>query len=144
MRLVRILLHGLVLLLVTFTGIYAGFIAYHLTEPTNQLLTQLPIAAVLSILLFVLWSLFARVLPFERLFLRGFPEFSWVFLASLLWNPAVLVPVHYLTQGYLTGPGNIIASMVFQVPVNIVALALAWGITQQRARADAGGATAQP
>jgi len=144
MRLFRILLHGLLLFLANSAATYAGFIVFRLMKPANQIAIQVPIAAVLSVLLFVMWSLLVRVLPFRRLILRTPFEFAWVFLAALLWNPLVFVPLHYLTQGYFTSPGNIMASMIFQFPVNLAALALAWAITRPRARADAGEGAAQP
>ncbi|HIJ64603.1 MAG TPA: hypothetical protein HPP77_01525 [Candidatus Hydrogenedentes bacterium] len=144
MKLFRILLHGVVLLLANFTGIFAGFMAYNLMKPANQISVQVPVAAALSVLLFVTWSIFVQAFPSKKLVLQGPSEFAWVFLAALVWNPVIFVPVHYVTQGYLTAPGNIVASMAFQLPVNAITLALTCAITRKWVRLAGEGDTPQP
>lgn len=143
MAVFRVAAHGFVLLVANFTGIIVGFMAYCAVRPADQIAMQLPIAILLSILLFLAWTLILRNLPFRRLSLQGYLEFIWTFGASLIWAPVVFVPLHYFTQGYLTSAGNIISVLVFQIPVNTVALVWAWRITQPRAQADAEDDAAQ-
>ena len=90
------------LLIADLTGVIVGFIIYHFAKPANQLVIQIPVAVILSIVLFTIWVLLIRVLPFKNLRLRTQLEFVGVFVTALLWNPLVFVPLHYFTQGYLT------------------------------------------
>lgn len=132
MKTVRILLHGLVLLGANLVGIIVGFLTYHALGARNQIETQLPIAALLSVLLYMAWVLLLRKLPFSHLALQSAREHVLVGPCSLFWNPISFVPLHYFTQGYLTAAGNIMALALFQVPVNAVAILAAWKATRLR------------
>lgn len=122
MRILRICLHSLVLTVANIGFIIVGFGVYHLLKPVNQIAIQAPVAAILCITAFVVWSLFIPRLPFKGLPLQGTSELAWVYLAALLWSPIVFVPLHYITQGYLTSVGNILATWFFQLPVNFLAI----------------------
>lgn len=122
MRVTQLSLLGLILAVTNLTGILVGFGAYHLLKPANQIAIQVPVAATVCIIGFVSWIAFA-----QRLALKGFSkprggELAWVYLAALLWNPILFVPLHYLTQGYLTSMGNILGLWLFQIPVNLLAI----------------------
>ena len=130
----RISLCSLLLTLSNLIGILAGFIAYRAIGEVNQLAVQLPLAVTCSIVIFALWCRLSHTAPFHRLALGSRREFAYVFLASLAWNPVVFVPLHYITQGYLTSAGNIVALLFFQVPVN--ALAVTLSSSQPGYRAD--------
>ena len=130
MKTVRILLHGLVLLGANLVGIIVGFLMYHALGASSQIETQLPIAALFSVLLYLAWVLLLRKLPFTQLTLQNTREHVLVGPCSLFWNPIVFVPLHYFTQGYLTAVGNLIALALFQVPVNAIAILAAWKATQ--------------
>ena len=119
MKIFRILLNGLVLFFANFIGIFVGFMVYHFARPANQIAVQLPIAAIISIVLFLAWILLSHRIPFLRpLVLYDAVGIVGTFIASLVWAPIVFVPFHYFTQGYLTAAGNIIAMLLFQLPVN--------------------------
>jgi 4-amino-4-deoxy-L-arabinose transferase-like glycosyltransferase len=134
MRAVRVLLHSFALLAANLTGVIIGFVTRHaLGAKVNY---QLPIAIFLSVLFFLVWTLLLRRLPFRKLTLRGISEFALAVGCSLLWNPIVFIPLHYFTQGYLTGAGNIIALMCFQLPVNAITLLVVWAVTQPRNTID--------
>jgi len=121
MTVFRILLHGFVLLLANCVGIFAGFIVYNFVKPANQLAIQLPIAVVLSIVLFMAWSLLIYYVTFFKLLsVSNLTELIGTFIASLLLAPLIFVPLHYFTQGYLTAAGNIAAMFLFQFPVNFI------------------------
>jgi hypothetical protein len=77
-----------------------------------------------------------RILPFSRLHLHSTAEKRWAFMASLAWGPVVFVPLHYFTQGYLTSVGNIAALIMFQVPVNAIAMLVVFKVTRQRTTLD--------
>ena len=125
MKLLRILLHSLALTAANFGSIILGFAIYYSLRQVNQIAVQAPIAAILSIIAFVVWSLFVHRLPFKRLYLRGTKELIWVYFVSLLWNPIIFIPLHYVTKGYLTSRSNILALWLFQLPVNLAAVLLA-------------------
>ena len=40
-------------------------------------------------------------------------------ITSLAWTSIIFVPFHYFTQGYLTGAANMVAMLLFQLPVNL-------------------------
>jgi hypothetical protein len=134
MKPARIILHGLLLLLANLTGVYAGFIAHLLLGRSDQLATQLPIAIVVSIFLYLAWAILllnispGRIMPQNRL------EYLLAGICSLLWNPVVFIPLHYATQGYLTAAGNILVLAVFQIAVNAVTMIAAWKLTQSYQR----------
>jgi hypothetical protein len=136
-RTFRIVLHSLVLTLSNFAGILIGFVAFRAVGATDQIAVQLPVAAACSILLFLGLTVLMLARPFKRLAIGRRQEFALVFLGSLAWNPVVFVPLHYATQGYLTGAGNIVAVLFFQLPANALAVALAWGLI------NAGGRSGQ-
>jgi len=123
LRVYRIALHSFVLLFANFAGIWVGFLAYHFAKPANQIAIQLPIAVILSVVLFLIWSRLIRFVPFlKSLVLCDWVELIGTLIASLVWAPAIFVPLHYLTQGYLTGAGNTIVMLLFQLPVNLFAI----------------------
>ncbi len=123
MKTVRLGIHSLVLVIVDMIGIGGGAVAAHqITGVPNQVQWQLPIAVILSIGFFVAWILFFRVFHFKQMQLVE-PKERWVCWGlSILWGPLVFVPLHYLTQGYLTDAGNLVALALYQLPVNALAL----------------------
>lgn len=126
MKVFRIGLHSLVLTLTDIVAILFGFWMYKLVLiqlPVNQIAVQAPVALVFCVLAFAVWSWLVRRLV-NRLALRDRDEYLWTYIAALLWSPAIFVPLHYVTQGYLTDIGNIIGLWVFQSLANIATLAL--------------------
>ena len=136
MKAIRVLVAGLALLVANLIGIYIGFLTYYAVRLGNQVAIQAPIAVMFSILLYLAWTLLLRVLPFSRLHLNSTAERGWAFIASLVWGPVVFVPLHYFTQGYLTSAGNIAALIMFQAPVNALAMLVAFKVTQPRTALD--------
>lgn len=136
MRAFRILVTGLALLVANFTGIYVGFLTYHAVRAGNQIAVQAPIAVLFSVLLYLAWTLVLRSLPFSRLRLHSTAEKGWAFMASLVLSPVVFAPLHYVTQGYLTSVGNITGLIMFQAPVNALAMLVAFKVGQPRTAPD--------
>lgn len=120
MRTLRIGLHSLILAMANIGCIVIAYAIYYLLKPANQIAVQAPLAAALSIATIAVWSLLIQRLA--GLGLRGTSEFAWTYLAAFVWIPFVFVPLHYLTQGYLTSFGNILAIWAFQLPVNLLAV----------------------
>jgi hypothetical protein len=125
MMLIRIGVHGLMLMLADLAGILVGFFAYKFFD-FEQLTIQLPVAMLVSILLFLLWSLLLPVLGGRRLRLPDVKEMLLVFACSLLWAPVVFIPLHFFTQGYFTATENLVMLALYQMPINLIALSIAW------------------
>ena len=129
MRIIRIGLHSLVLVIADIAGIAIGAMtAFRMLGVPNQVWLQLPIAVVVSAGCFCAWVLSLRVLRWTGLQPADSKE-RWACMpVSLLWAPLVFVPLHYLTQGYWTSIGNLVALALYQAPVNALALSGASGL----------------
>lgn len=132
-KILRICLHSLVLALINLVSVIVAFVVYYLLRQVSpgidQILVQAPLALLLSVTAFTLWVLF--VLRFSRgLAPHALTEWAGVFLGALLWTPAIFIPLHYLTQGYMTSFDNITVTWLFQIPVNLLAVGLALKTSQ--------------
>ncbi len=125
MALFRIVIHGFALSAANIISIIIAFGVYKILKTTHQMLVQVPVAVILSIGIFLLWLIAARLPLFKFISIKSLKELSWIFLASLAWSPIIFIPLHHTTQGYLTGSGNIIALFQFQLPVNVLVILVA-------------------
>ncbi len=130
MKLIRISLHSLILVLANFGAIYCGFIVFHLLKPANQMAAQLPVAVILSIAGFIFWNLLMRIHLLKSVVIKEKQELIYIYFVALVWAPVIIVPLHYITQGYLTSFGNIIAIWIFQLQVNLVSIVAAYLISE--------------
>ena len=130
MKALRILLHGSVLLASNMAGIVIGFFGYALMGSKNQVTTQLPIAVLVSIGLYLSWLFVLRLSPVQSIQLKGYREYLVSGVASLFVGPILFIPVHFLTQGYLTATGNLLALAAFQIPVNGIGIFVGCKIAQ--------------
>ena len=124
MKILKISLHSFVMVIINFTAILTGFLVFKFLRSSDQIYIQIPVALLLSILLFISWNWLIKILSLKRLFLKESQEFFLTFFASLLWSPLIFVPVHYLITGYLTSIGNIVAVLFLQIFINSIALSL--------------------
>jgi hypothetical protein len=127
------MLHGSVLALANLVAILIGFAIYKAMHSADQIAVQLLVGVLLSIGLFSAWMVAFTKLPLRRLRLAGMTEFMWVYAASLACGPAVFVPLHYATQGYLTSGSNLLALFLYQAPVNALSVLVAVRVTGRRA-----------
>jgi hypothetical protein len=104
-----------------------GFAVYNLVGLRDQIAVQVLTAGVVCVVAFAVWGFVVHRLFHGRLSLADLKELGAAYAAALLWTPVLFVPVHYATQGYLTGFGNILATWLFQVPFNLLALMVANG-----------------
>jgi len=125
MALFRIIIHGFALSAANIISIIVAFGVYKILKTPHQLLVQVPVAVILSIGIFLLWLIVARLPLFKFISIKSLRELSWIFLASLAWSPIIFIPLHHTSQGYLTGSGNIIALFQFQLPVNVLVILVA-------------------
>jgi len=128
MKTVRLIFHGFILLVANMAGLIVAHILCRAFGVSYQLGIQVPLAGIISILLYLAWMFFIRILPTERLSLQTPRENILAGLCALLWNPIVFIPLHFFSQEYLTSAANIAALAIFQIPVNAIAIFAAWKI----------------
>ncbi|UCF04713.1 MAG: hypothetical protein JSV33_12415 [bacterium] len=126
MKRIRIAVNSFFLACSVIFSIIIGFGAYKLSEHANQLAVQVPVAGAVCIISFLVWTLVVTRSMWGGLSLRETHEYLWVFGAALLWSPVIFVPLHLITQGYLTSFGNILAMWLFQIPASAVTLFVSW------------------
>ena len=116
----RIAAHSLVLAVANICAVLAGFVAYVLARPANQIALQLPVAVGVSLVLFAVWSLVTQRGAWQGLRIERPIEGVWIYLAAFVWGWVLFVPVHFVTQGFLTSWGNLGMLSMFQAVVNVV------------------------
>lgn len=136
MRIGRAILHGFALAVFTLVAMTAGFAVYSMVGLRNQIAVQVLTAGVVCVVGFAVWGFVVHRLSRGRLSIADLKELGVAYAAALLWAPVLFVPVHYITQGYLTGFGNILSTWLFQVPFNLLALMVANGRLLEDAAAD--------
>ena len=122
MKTLRLLLHSFILTLVNIFTILVASGIYHLIGSGHQIAIQAPIAALLTIIAFLLWSRIIRRLSPEKLALQEKSELMGAFFFH----------IHYIGRGYVTSLANIWALWLFQLPVNLVALFLVWRLSRKK------------
>ena len=127
MRFGRPILHGFALAAVTCGAIVVGFAIYRATGLSNQIAIQVLAAGLVCVFGFALWAYLVHRLSRGRASLADMRELGGAYLAAFVWTPVLFVPLHYVTQGYLTRFGNILATWLFQLPFNLLALMVANG-----------------
>ena len=127
MRLWPAILHGFALGVITIVAVAVGFAVYNLVGLRDQIAVQVLTAGFVCVVAFAVWGFAVHRLSHGRLSLADLKELGVAYAAALLWTPLLFVPVHYVTQGYLTSFGNILATWLFQVPFNLLALMVANG-----------------
>ena len=132
----------MILVVADTAGIAGGALAaFRILGVPNQVWLKLPIAVVVSVGCFCAWVLALRLLGWRRLQPGRSEELMACWAVSLAWAPLVFVPLHYFTQGYLTGIGNLVAMALYQLPVNALALLAASVLQKSR---SAGGIQPPP
>ncbi|MCK4409131.1 MAG: hypothetical protein KAW67_03550 [Candidatus Eisenbacteria sp.] len=136
MRLGRAVLHGFAMAVITIVAILVGFAVCSLVGLRNQIAVQVLTAGVVCVAAFAVWGFVVHRLSRGRFSLADLKELGVAYAAGLLWAPVLFVPAHFVTQGYLTGLGNILSTWVFQVPFSLLALMVANGRLLGDAAAD--------
>jgi len=126
MKLFRISLYSFSMVVANFVAIYCGFIVNYLLKSANQITIQLPIAIILSVTFFLLWILLMQLHIFKRFVIKEKQDLFSVYIFALILNPVLYIPLHYITQGYLTSFGNVFAIWMFQLLVNLISIITAW------------------
>jgi hypothetical protein len=126
MKIFNIVLNSFVLAVINIIGIVFGFGVYHFLIRYNQLLLQIPIASVFSIIIFTTWIVILKYKNVTRLLPGIKLEFLLIFLFSIVWLPLLFILLHYISGGYMTSFGNIYINWLFQIPTNIFIILIAY------------------
>lgn len=116
------LFYGFLLSLINLMSIILGYGFYHLFKTSNQIVVQLPIAIFLSFLFFLIY-VFLLIKNKKDINMSTF-RVTIIYLFSMLWTPIIFVPIHFITQGYITSMENILYTWAFQAVTNILVLAM--------------------
>jgi hypothetical protein len=134
MRILRVGLHSVVLAVGCLVSILVGFGLYNLLRnnwAVDQLVIQAPAAVLVLILGFSVWYMLINRSPLPGIRLGGVGELVAVYILSLCITPLIFLPLHYLTQGYISSMDNLLSILYFQVPTNIIALLTALYLVRQ-------------
>ncbi len=125
MKLLRPVIHGLALAAINIGASLVGFAAYKILGMGHQLLVQIAVAVLVTVVAFALWYYLTLRVTSGRIALGNVGAYVWAYALAFAWFPFVFVPLHYVTQGYLTSFANIYNMWLFQAPTNAPALAAA-------------------
>lgn len=114
-------------------AVLVGFAFYKMCGPAYQLAVQVPVAVLISVAGFALWYFIAGRIARGALALRGSAAYFGTYVLAFAWLPALFVPLHYVTQGYLTSFANVYCAWLFQAPTNALALVAAYLAGRRRA-----------
>ncbi len=123
MKFAASLLHALALAVINFGGVLVGFAFYKISRTAFQLAFQVPVAVLISVAGFATWYFIVGRVARGALALHGSAAYVGTYALVFAWFPALFVPLHYATQGYLTSFANIYYMWLFQAPTNALALA---------------------
>lgn len=126
MKVFKIILHSFVLAFINVVSVLFGFGIYHFLMDYNQLIVQIPVSAVFSVIVFTTWIVILKYKDVIKFLPESRIEFFLILLFSLTWLPVIFIPLHYLTRGYITFFGNIYMTWLFQIPVNIFIVLIAY------------------
>ena len=128
----RAVAHSIVLSSLNLLGVWVGFLVFSVFEPADQRGIQSVVALIVTLGGYLTWSRFARRWRGRGLGLHGWTDGRWVFGLAFGWAAVVFVPLHYVTQGYLTSFGNIAALGALQAVTNGISIAAAVGVPGMR------------
>lgn len=116
-----VIINGLVLALINIISILVGFYVYYLTKSQTQIAIQIIVACFSSVVFFLLWEFISQG-HFPKTSIITKSDYWKTFLLSLIFTPFIFIPLHYITQGYLTSWQNITSIWMFQIPTNFLVL----------------------
>jgi hypothetical protein len=125
MKFLRPVMHGLALAAINVGASLVGFAAYKILGVGHQLLVQIAVAVLVTVVAFALWYCLTLRVASGRIALGSRGAYVWTYALAFAWFPVIFVPLHYVTQGYLTSFANIYNMWLFQAPTNGLALVAA-------------------
>jgi hypothetical protein len=116
------IVHGFMLTLANFSSIIFGFVIYYMIKGPNQIVIQVPIAIVLSCITFSAYLYIYSKTKIGRDGHISAKSSYMIYIYSLAWSPIIFIPIHFITQGYLTSFENILYQWLFQTITNIIVI----------------------
>jgi hypothetical protein len=139
MNAVKLILNALVIGALNLASFVIGLFIFKLGAAGDQRPVQGTAALVIAVVLVVTWLVLFRKI--NRLEVET--DFIRVFLLVFPCTPVIFIPVHYLVTGYLTGLGNLAAVAAYQLPMNLLAVAIAAGVIRKRKKAPRGALSSE-
>ncbi|MBN2564789.1 MAG: hypothetical protein JXB46_03680 [Candidatus Eisenbacteria bacterium] len=127
LRVGRALLHGFLLAVVSIGSILVGYAVYVASGLRDQIAIQVLVAGALCAAAFAVLGWVLHRASSGRLSLVSLRELGAAYASAFLWSAVIFVPLHYITQGYLTALGNVLGIWLFQLPFNLLSLLIANG-----------------
>ena len=132
MKNLKLIINSFVLTFFNIFSIIISFGVYKMIfQSYDQKTIQLFLSFTLTTLGILFWGFFSAKF-LKRQFIGRKYHLAWVYLLSFIWTPIIFVPIHYITQGYLTTGDNLLSIWLFQFPTNFLTLYLYYKILIQR------------
>jgi cytochrome bd-type quinol oxidase subunit 2 len=128
----RVVLHSAILALANLCSIWFGFLAFALSSVQNQLGVQLPVAFLVSVLMFGAWVKVVESRGPAGSRIRSRRDWIWIYVLAPVCAALVFVPLHYVVEGYLTAFSNLTALWAFQLVVNVAVVAISKQLRESR------------
>lgn len=121
MKMIVWVFHSFLMTVFNLTSIIGGFCIFKAFKFSNQMIVQSFIAVIINIMILFVWyyvnNLYLKSL---RIDLQTIKNLITVSLTGMLWTPFVFIPIHFVTQSYMTNFGNIIAIWIYQAVLCII------------------------
>jgi hypothetical protein len=124
LKIIRVLLNSLLLSLIIVGSLLLSYLFCLKFLAPEQLSFQTPIAVVLSLALYLLWSWLGQKSALRRVGLQTRKQFLVAYLVSFLWTPFILIPLQFAVRGVVPTPADIGVTWWFQFPVGLTATLL--------------------
>lgn len=132
MKNLKLIINSFVLTFFNIFSIIFSFGIYKMVfQSYDQKVVQLFISLTLTTLGILFWGVFSAKFLKKQFIGRKY-HLAWVYLLSFVWAPIIFVPIHYITQGYLTTGDNLLSIWLFQIPTNFLTLYIYYKILIQR------------
>jgi len=132
MKNLKLVINSFILSSLNIFSIIISFGIYKMVfQNYDQKAVQLFLSFTLTTLGILFWGFFSAKFLKKQFIGRKY-HLAWVYLLSFVWAPIIFVPLHYITQGYITSGENLLSIWLFQVPTNLLTLYIYYKILIQR------------
>jgi len=115
MKMIMWAFYSFLMTVFNLTSIIGGFYIFKAFRFSNQMVVQSFIAIIINIMILFVWYYINNLyLKSYGMVIKAIKNLIYVSLAGMLWTPFVFIPIHFVTQGYMTSFENIIAIWIYQ------------------------------
>jgi len=118
----RVVVHAIVLGVVNLGGLLAGAAAFFILRGHGQIAMQIPVALIMTVLCFGLWTLLTRGTDSGSLRLDAVRDAFYLYLLAIPFAVVLLVLMGFMTQGHAPSWADLIALVLFQIIANFLTL----------------------